>query len=238
MGAVEQHAAGIGALADPIRRRLYLFVCSQPAAVSRDQAADAVGVARHQAKFHLDKLEAEGLLETDYARLSGRSGPGAGRTSKLYRRARHDIAVSLPDRAYELAGHLMADAIAESAASGAPVLETLHRLAARRGRELGDAALATGHPPTTAPAALDLAARILGEHGYEPRPDGNRVVLANCPFHALAQAQRRLVCQMNEALIRGVAGVLEPHCPRVGLEPEPDRCCVVLRPYAASSGSE
>src|SRR5215204_2012542 len=121
----DRNVTGIGVLADPVRRHLYRFVCSQAEPVSRDQAAEAVGVARHQAKFHLDKLEAEGLLETDYARLSGRSGPGAGRTSKLYRRARHDIAVSLPDRAYELAGHLMADAIAESAASGAPVLETL-----------------------------------------------------------------------------------------------------------------
>lgn len=55
--------------------------------VSRDQAADAVGIPRHQAKFHLDRLTAEGLLDTEYARLTGRSGPGAGRTAKLYRRA-------------------------------------------------------------------------------------------------------------------------------------------------------
>ena len=61
-------------------------------------------MARHQAKFHLDRLEAEGLLETEFARLGGRSGPGAGRTSKLYRRAAREIAVSLPDREYELAG--------------------------------------------------------------------------------------------------------------------------------------
>src|SRR5215207_7268490 len=217
MRALERHAAGIGALADPIRRRLYLFVCSQPAAVSRDQAADAVGVARHQAKFHLDKLEAEGLLDTDYARLSGRSGPGAGRTSKLYRRARRDIAVSLPDREYELAGRLMADAIAESVDSGAPVIETLHRRAAQHGRSLGDAAVSTEHRPSTARAALDLAVRVLTEHGYEPRRDGERVVLANCPFHALAEAQTQLVCHLNEALIGGLAGALEPHSPQVGL---------------------
>src|SRR5215207_9422712 len=230
MRTVEQHAAGIGALVDPVRRRLYLFVCSQPAAGSRDQAADAVGVARHQAKFHRDKLEAEGLLETDYARLSGRSGPGAGRTSKLYRRTGRDIAVSLPDREYELAGRLMADAIAASVASGAPVLDVLYRLAAEHGRSLGDAAVAVAGTPESAESALRLAVQVLAEHGYEPRPEGDRVVLANCPFHALARAQTELVCHLNHALIGGVAETLDPHCPRVGLEPDPGRCCVVLAP--------
>ena len=109
-----ERVAGIGALAEPVRHQLYLFVCAQPHAVSRDEAADAVGIPRHKAKFHLDKLEAEGLLETEFARLSGKSGPGAGRPSKLYRRTSRDIAVSLPGREYELAGRLMADAIAES----------------------------------------------------------------------------------------------------------------------------
>ena len=98
--ALGRDAAGIGALADPVRRQLYQFACAQPAPVSRDQAADAVGIPHHQAKFHLDRLTAEGLLETGYARLTGRSGPGAGRTSKLYRRAHRDIAVSLPQREY------------------------------------------------------------------------------------------------------------------------------------------
>ncbi|REO55222.1 transcriptional regulator, partial [Mycobacterium tuberculosis] len=45
---------------DPVRRQLYQFVCSQSMPVSRDQAADAVGIPRHQAKFHLDRLTAEG----------------------------------------------------------------------------------------------------------------------------------------------------------------------------------
>ncbi|MCV7100656.1 helix-turn-helix domain-containing protein, partial [Mycobacterium palustre] len=134
---LERDAAGIGALADPVRRRLYRFVCAQPAPVSRDQAADALGIPHHQAKFHLDRLTAEGLLETDYARLTGRSGPGAGRTAKLYRRARHDIAISLPQREYELAGRLMADAIAQSAATGEPVVEVLDRVARDYGRAIG-----------------------------------------------------------------------------------------------------
>jgi predicted ArsR family transcriptional regulator len=225
----DRDASGIGSLADPLRRRLYLFVCGQPTAVSREQAADAVGVPVHQAKFHLDKLESEGMLETEYARLGGKRGPGAGRTSKLYRRAAREIAISLPDREYELAGRLMADAIAESARTGTPVVEVLNRLAGSHGRSLGEAVLATTPPPGSAGDALTLASEILRANGYEPRREDGHVILVNCPFHALAQAQTELVCQMNHALICGLTKTIEPYCPEAELEPETGRCCVVLR---------
>ena len=229
MPFADRDASGIGSLSDPVRRRLYEFVCAQAGAVSREQAAVAIGIPLHQAKFHLDKLEGEGLLDTDYARVSGRTGPGAGRTSKLYRRAARDIAVSLPGREYQLAARLMADAIAASAASGTPVIDALHRVAHAHGRSLGDSAVTGSGTPAAAAAALALAAEILGNHGYEPRRDDGRVVMANCPFHALARAQTDLVCRMNHALIAGVTEALGPLRPLAELEPAPDRCCVVLR---------
>lgn len=228
MANLDRNVTGIGALADPVRRELYRFVTSQPAPVSRDEAAAATGIARHQAKFHLDRLEADGLLESDYARLTGRSGPGAGRPSKRYRRSASEIAVSLPPREYELAGRLLADAIAESAHTGMPAIQALDRLARDYGREVGTAAV-EGRPPTDAAAALELATDVLTEHGYEPRDgDGGEVYLANCPFHALAQSQTELACAMNLALINGVTDALLPHCPQARLAPDPSRCCVVL----------
>lgn len=228
MGSLETDAAGIGTLAEPMRRELYLYVCSQPAAVSRDQAADAVGVAHHQAKFHLDRLESEGLLESDYARLGGRTGPGAGRPSKLYRRADRDIAVSLPGREYELAGRLMADAIARSGATGEPVIEALHGVAGDLGQRIAAASVPEGGFDGSARAALDLAVAVLAEHGYEPREEEGQVVMANCPFHALAEIQTEIVCHMNHALICGVTQALGPHAPDARLEPGDNRCCVVL----------
>jgi predicted ArsR family transcriptional regulator len=224
----EEDATGIAALADPVRRRLYLFVCAQSGPVSRDQAAEAVGAPVHQAKFHLDKLEAEGLLESEYARLSGRRGPGAGRSSKLYRRAARQISVSLPDREYELAGQLMADAIDEAAATGQPVVDTLYRLAANEGRSMGEGTITTRGHPRSAEAALNLAVQTLARHGYEPREHNGRVMLINCPFHTLAQAHTQLVCGMNHALIRGLTDTLSPHRPTADLEPGSDRCCVVI----------
>jgi predicted ArsR family transcriptional regulator len=224
----EDDATGIGALADPVRRRLYLYVCAQPGPVGRDEAAEGVGVAVHQAKFHLDKLEAEGLLESEYARLGARRGPGAGRPSKLYRRSVRQISVSLPDREYELAGRLMADAIAEAAATGQPVVDTLYRLATAEGESIGEDAIAMHGTPVSSEAALRLAVGTLAQHGYEPRDHAGRVTLINCPFHALAKAHTQLVCGMNHALIGGMTATLRPHSPTAELDPDPGRCCVVV----------
>ncbi|HWU30052.1 MAG TPA: helix-turn-helix domain-containing protein, partial [Microbacterium sp.] len=115
---ITAQASSIGSLADETRRALYEYVAGQTEPVSRDAAADAVGIAAHMARFHLDKLVEAGLLDTEFRRLSGRTGPGAGRPSKLYLRASGTISVSLPERRYDLVGHLLAGAI-ERAAEGA-----------------------------------------------------------------------------------------------------------------------
>lgn len=213
-------AADVGVLADEVRRELYLYVSSQCSPVGRDQAAAAVGIPRHQAKFQLDRLEQAGLLEAGYARISGRSGPGAGRPAKVYRRADREISVSLPGREYALAGELMAEAITRASRDGVPVEDTLAEVAAARGRDIGRRASGAGEP-------LQVAREALSRLGYEPRVDGREMTLANCPFHSLAHAHTELVCGMNEALLCGM-------CESVGgitaqLDPGDGRCCVVLR---------
>ncbi|KAB2964566.1 MAG: transcriptional regulator, partial [Thermoanaerobaculia bacterium] len=103
--------------------------------VSREEAARAAGVSRSVASFHLDRLAEEGLLEVGFRRLSARSGPGAGRPSKLYRRSGRQLEVSLPPRRYELAAHLLAEAVDHSLASQAR--DALAESARARGRRLG-----------------------------------------------------------------------------------------------------
>ena len=87
---------GVAALADPLRRRLYRYVARSAEPVGREEAAAAVEVPVHTAKFHLDRMVDDGLLTVEFRRLSGRSGPGAGRPAKLYRRSEHEFTVSLP----------------------------------------------------------------------------------------------------------------------------------------------
>src|SRR5439155_17253472 len=107
----DEDIAGVASLAEPQRRALYRFVVSRGDAVSKDEAAAAMGVARSVAAFHLDRLVADGLLTTEFRRLTGRQGPGAGRPAKLYRRAEREVAVSLPARQYDLAAALLAAAV-------------------------------------------------------------------------------------------------------------------------------
>src|ERR671932_1530696 len=103
---MEDHVAAVAALAEPTRRRLYDHVVRQPGPVSRDEAAAALGVPRGTTAFHLDRLVADGLLDVHYERRTGRTGPGAGRPAKLYRRARRTRGAALPERRYDLAGEI------------------------------------------------------------------------------------------------------------------------------------
>ena len=210
---------GVSALAEPVRRALYLYVVGKSEPVSTDQAARGAGVLRHTAKFHLDKLVEEGLLATEYRRLSGRRGPGAGRPAKLYRRSVRQLAVTLPQRHYELAGEILATAIEDATRSGMPVVEAIQQAATGAGRRIG--ALA-GNVPT-----LDDVAGVLAERGYEPRVEGDVMVLANCPFEALARDHTALMCGINRDLIASLLDALG-HTATARLDPAPRRCCVVV----------
>jgi predicted ArsR family transcriptional regulator len=221
--------AAVAALAEPTRRRLYDHVVRQPRPVSRDAAAAATAVPRATAAFHLDRLVDDGLLEVHFERLSGRTGPGAGRPAKLYRRSDCTVTVSLPERRYDLAGNLLAAALDEAEASGEPPRRVLERAARRRGRELAEEARAADDGAR----AQDVVLRLLEDQGFEPRLEGDAVLLANCPFHALARSHTDLVCGMNLSLLDGVLEGVPAAGLVARLQPEPGRCCVRLRPGGA-----
>jgi len=216
-----RRVSAIAALDEPARRLLYEFVVGQAAPVSRDEAAEAAGTPRATVAFHLDKLVAEGLLEVVYERRTGRSGPGAGRPAKLYRRSPEHVAVSLPERRYELAARLLADALHEAETSGEAPGEALRRRARELGEEIGEGARRAGE---------DHAAvlRALRDFGFEPRIDGDTVVLVNCPFHSLAQLHTELVCGMNLRLVDGVLDGIAATGITARLAPGPGHCCVRL----------
>jgi predicted ArsR family transcriptional regulator len=211
----------IAALRDPVRRRLYAYVGERDHEVGRNEAAEAVGVQRTLAAFHLDKLVEAGLLETVSRRLSGRSGPGAGRPAKLYRRSGAERAVSVPPRDYRTAAGLLAEA-----AEAAGLDDELHAAARRHGRVLRDRAEAPC-------ATLEEAAALLEARGYEPYRDGDVLRMRNCPFHALSERFPPLVCGMNLALLQGLLDGPESGAEggagvRVRIDARPGRCCTVV----------
>lgn len=202
----------ISALADPIRAAVYDIVATAESPVGRDLVAEKAGLARGTAAFHLDRLAASGLLVVSYARPEGRTGPGAGRPAKLYRRADGEVAVSLPQRSYDLMGRLLASAIATSAGTGEPVLDALRSTAAEAGRASGEDAGSFG--------------AVLAETGYEPSEGADGMVMMNCPFHRLAAEHTDVVCAANHAFLCGAAESTGRNPDDVRLEPGAGRCCV------------
>jgi predicted ArsR family transcriptional regulator len=222
----EARILAVAALEEPTRRRLYDHVVRQAAAVTRDEAATALGLPRATAAFHLDRLADEGLLDVVFERRTGRSGPGAGRPSKLYRRSERQVEVSLPEHRYDLAGRLLAEAIEDAETTG----ESPRAALDRRARQLGNDLAAAARDTAIAEAGSDAVMRILEAHGFEPRADEDTIVLGNCPFHTLAREHTDLVCEMNLCLLDGLLAGLDTTQLQARLKPEPGHCCVRLEP--------
>ena len=234
--AVENPIEAVALLEEPNRQHLYDLVTASHEPIGRDDAAAALGISRELAAFHLDRLLEAGLLETEYRRRGGRSGPGAGRPAKLYRRADREIAISLPPRHYGLAADFMATALDRlGGASGAEAVATVAR---ERGTVAGiDARRKAGARPGRRRLLTTLLDLLRGA-GYEPDLDkaNGTVRLQNCPYDALASNHRQLTCGMNLAWAEGVVDGLGDSKVGVTLAPEPGRCCVVFHSAPGGSG--
>jgi predicted ArsR family transcriptional regulator len=212
---LDRRLAALASLGGPLRRALYRSVTSRDGGVGRDEAAAAVGVSRALAAYHLDKLVEAGLLDARFERRTGRRGPGAGRTAKLYLRAANPVEVALPARDYELMAGLLARAVEADPSGGA-------------GAALDRAARATGAEVAAERGDDAEVASVLADRGYEPYQDEGVLRLRNCPFGRLAEAHRDLVCHANLAFMEGLLDGLGRGGLRAVLEPRPGRCCVAF----------
>ncbi len=227
----EAQISAIAALDEPTRRRLYDYVVRQPAPVGRDDAAAALELPRTTAAFHLDRLVDEDLLDVSYQRRTGRSGPGAGRPAKLYQRSDQQVAVSLPQRRYDLAGRLLSSALEHAEHTGDSPRAILDQRAYQWGKEMAE----TARNAASGQDTRDTALRVLEASGFEPRVDGDEVTLANCPFHTLAQEYTELVCGMNLRLLDGLLDGLALTGLTAHLHPTPAHCCVRISPIKRAS---
>jgi predicted ArsR family transcriptional regulator len=226
----ERDVRAIAALDDDLRRRMYLFVRGSGKPVSRDEVAQAVGVSRKLAAFHLDKLVERDLLVPSYARPAGRSGRGAGRSAKYYEPSDHEFDVSIPERRYDVMGSILLGAI-EQQEPGEPTREAARRVARETGDGLARPVRVREHLSRPGPErTMHAASEVLAGCGYEPYAADGAVRLRSCPFHDLAERNRDIVCSLNRDLVEGVVRGLGNETVDVVLAPAPAGCCVELRP--------
>ena len=142
-----RRSSAVAALAEPTRRRLYDHVVrsgrtGEPGRGGRGHRRPA----RRRQPSTWTGSWTTGCSTSSSSGAPAAPGPGAGRPAKLYRRAECDVAVSLPERRYDLAGDLLAAALDEAAGVGgaaaralgparpSPARRRARRGGARRGR--------------------------------------------------------------------------------------------------------
>ena len=184
-------------------RTMLLYVRGARAPVSADEAAAALGLHRSVARGRLERLLRAGLLETSFARRSGRRGPGAGRPSKLYAAAPETEALELPRRHYPA---LVASLLERLPPDGRE--EALRSAGKDFGRTLAaTTGLERARSLEYAAEAVCAAVRSLGFQATVERVEGDTIVIATptCPL-------RPLVIERAEAthIDRGMwAGLVE-----------------------------
>jgi predicted ArsR family transcriptional regulator len=203
--------SAVATLVDASRRALYDYVRRQEHPVGREEAAEATAMSRGLAAFHLDKLVDAGLLAARYEAPAGQPR-GRGRAPKVYEVLGDGLAVTVPERHYELIADILAEAVADDRG---PARDAARRIARRRGHDVGTRVRGAG---------LEDA---LAGLGFEPLgPDSAGTVrLGNCPFRAVATRHTDLVCDLN---LRFVTGLIDGLDETAGarLFPRPGACCV------------
>jgi predicted ArsR family transcriptional regulator len=225
--------AAIAALDDDVRRALYEHVRAAGTAVTREEAAGAVGISRKLAAFHLDKLVELGVLRSGFGAASDRR---VGRAPRVYEPAGADIAVRVPERSPELLASILVEAVS-SERPDERAEDAVLRVARERGVALGATERARLRGGRVGPErALAASEELLAEHGFEPFRTEGAVRLRNCPFHPIAGAAPALVCGLNRAYLAGLVDGLDAG-DRVCAElaPRAGECCVELRPSSGSS---
>ncbi|WP_103381654.1 helix-turn-helix transcriptional regulator [Pseudonocardia dioxanivorans] len=196
------------------------------------EVARAAGIHPNTARFHLDALVADGVLDCAAGAPAGR-----GRPRHTYR-ARPGQARGTARR-YQLLAEILLSHLELSGEDAADKATTA-------GRAWG-AYLAPRPAPARAvrpDAALTQLLTMLGDLDFAPepvhtRPDGvdtadwpDVVRLRHCPFLELAVPQRDLVCRVHLGLMQGALAELKAPVSVTSLVPfeEPGACLAHLAP--------
>lgn len=172
-----------------LRQTLTALLRDAPDGMTLADLADTAGVPPTTARFHLEALVADGVIEQGTAAPTGRGRPRA-----VYR-TRHRMDPAGPRNYLALARSLT------EALAGVPDAEAR---AVRAGERWGET-FAAGRDE-----ALPTLLAVLDDSGFAPeaRPPAAgerfRIALGHCPFLEVARSDPQITCAVHRGLIRGV----------------------------------
>lgn len=210
------------------RRAVVLGVLhSAPGPVPAREIAERTGLHLNTARFHLDRLVADGLA----VRAAEGSAGGAARATPGRPRVLYAAAGPGPDpRSYALLAEMLTGLVAELQDAGPIVTRTGRAW----GRHLVDRPAPSERLDAT--EATARLVRVLDGIGFRPQaevvPTGVHLLLHHCPFREVAERHANVVCGMHLALIEGALDELRAPLRVTGLDPflGPNLCRARLAP--------
>ena len=237
--SVDRHSV-FKALGDSTRYAVYEAVAEAPAEVTTAEVAVKVDVHPNTVRAHLDRLREVGLVQ-----MSIDAHGAVGRPQHRWTVSASAPSLGLEPSGFRLLSHLLAEAVASSAASpvpssaASPTASPVASSAADplRLRTLGHDAVNSGRVPAAqrrhGPKYSALVERE-ADLGFDPvaEEEGNNTTVAflRCPFRELATAFPDVVCSLHRGLTEGLAEqaglevcnfetLVDPHPCRVEVTP-------------------
>ncbi|MDJ0377963.1 hypothetical protein [Cryobacterium sp. PH31-L1] len=217
---VPTNEARYAALASEPRRRALALLTESAVPLGASAVAAALALHITTARFHLEHLEAAGLIERHVARAGQR-----GRPHVLFRAVAAPLAA---ENAQQQLTEALAAVIGEDADGGrARAIRAGERWSAQYAAAA--AGVATDGPTVNVVPPL---LSVLTEIGFEPQLRAEEAVIAltSCPFRAEARANPDVVCSVHLGLMTGLARSLGQDAEGISLEPfvQPTLCLVHL----------
>jgi predicted ArsR family transcriptional regulator len=208
-------------------RRREALDCLHEAAhpLAAAEVARRTGLQLSTARFHLDALVADGLVDRT---TEERSTPGRRRILYTVR------ADASGPRGYGLLAEMLADLVTTAGGPDSSPIET--------GRAWGRHLVHRPAPPERRDAETAVAplVRMLDAMGFRPRErtdaDRTNLHLRHCPFREVALRHPEVVCAIHLGIMQGALADLHGPLEIESLDPfvTPDVCVARLRPVVAA----
>lgn len=220
----------VDVLTSPVRRQIVDLLASLPddalaTGLSAAEIGERMAIHPTTARFHLDQLEANALVESHFVKA------GVGRPRKLYRTPTRPLPLD-GGAAMQKLTRLLTETWPEAGSPALTPEQAGHRWALRHVAASRDGTEEQARTPGTWLGKVGLAVDGLHDWGYQPdlrtEDQGRTVelVLAGCPFMGLAKDRPEVVCGVHRGLIRGALEALGEPDAEVALHPfvEPRVC--------------